>query len=469
MNMKKFVLITFCLSCISTWAAVPVRPLKRPLNTLNLTLLNNKISAEMARKSFAQLVRMSQLSSLTPAEQTVLLVYKFVEENNTLPRTVIFIDRQVLSPTKYTFAQKMEVALGNQVRHLLESPNTPTEIRQDLLQLKANFSDKYKTRRTLDNLNEWLTKYHTWPRATITKQTPLTAEEKFEIDLAHQADLICKGRAPSIPDELVSQIQTVRSYYDPAYITASQKEDNRIFQRTYQKQVQQQKIQQEADLERYYGTFYNGGMSPSSRMYHFYANENLPLNPATGRQQVLPTPSSLIIKSASSVDQDQVYTTLVDLVHWLQEHPTDWPSLESIDPKTIKLAREILLIKEHPIGQEELDKLMEQYFYQLHSTPQQLLHQLQTYIAQEGHWPIARYLTIKSLAFSSAKQIREEQLANAIEKFVCWADPNVQGAQRSISNWQDSKTFMHRVLSARKPYANADLEQFRLFYQQYSK
>lgn len=469
--MKKLLYIGLCLLGVNAWAVVPVRPFVK-LRPLNLTLFNNKISAQVARQSFAQLMRAPQLNALTPAQQTLLLAHKFAQENHALPRTRISIDNKIVPPTKYTFAQKMEVSLGMKIRYLLKDPKTPPEIREEILQLQYDFSPTHTNKRTLDQLNEWLTQHNTWPRENIEHEGPLSEEEMYEMDLAKRANIITAGDS-QLSAELIDQIRSIRSYYDPTYISLSQQEDQWIIQRAQQKQAIQRRAQRTYELEQYYyGTFYKDEISQLPRNYDFYANDNLPRNPATGRQQVLPTPEGPdidpnLIESTYPVDQDQVYTTLVNLVHWLEKHPSTWPNLISTNSKTVKLAQEILLIKKHPIGRKELGKLKEQIFPQPNFTPKQLLQKLKTYIAKERRWPTARYITITSMTTSSSKDIREAQLANAVETFVCYTHPDIQGAKREYTGWWSTNSFMHRVLSSRKPYANPDLEQFRLLYQKY--
>lgn len=227
--MKKCILLFGILLCTSVSFAITPTP-RKILPALNKGLFKTPLPHGIIRQSFSKLQVSQQLEALSQAERTLLLTHKFIEENNRWPRTVITQEGQLVTRENYTQAQQQEVALGMLLRSTLEkSPKTDPLIRQELENLKNRFSTHRTHQFMLDQLNEWFATHDTWPRNEIFSTTPLTLQEKAEIELANYANKITEERKTYLPKELIEQIQFIRAVYDPTYILPSQTKQEEFY------------------------------------------------------------------------------------------------------------------------------------------------------------------------------------------------------------------------------------------------
>ncbi|MBR5151729.1 MAG: hypothetical protein IKW71_02730 [Elusimicrobiaceae bacterium] len=331
--MKRYILLLISFSFIfapycfgQTGRAVARLASRTTLKPLNPNAFRTPLSSQLARQSFAQLLRSGEVAALSKPEQILLLTHKYVEENKQLPRTAISSDNQVVLSRNYSLPEKIETDLGNQFRRLLEDKNTPAEILQEARQLQADFSTKYQSIRIVNNLNKWLMTHDTWPRDQIKPEgRPLTEEEEYEIALARSMNnLLSRTSQNVVPDELLEQIALTRAFYDARY----------------------------APVEQEPQAFPNYDMDPPieyenpapSRPADFYISASLPRNPVTGRQEVLPTPTP----EASVPFPTESIKPLIDhLINWLDTHEK-WPSKpqKSFSKYTIKDIEEELLAED---------------------------------------------------------------------------------------------------------------------------
>ncbi len=273
----------------------------RPLQPLNTAAFSSKLSSDLLRQTFTHLVSSPQVAALSKAEQTLLLTHKFVEETQRLPRTSICGKK----PSQYTLAQRLETNLGNQFRRMRNDPNTPAAIRGEAIQLQRDFSPHHVAMRVLENLNEWLTKNQSWPRKEIKHEEPLTEEQAYEMALALAVDSLVFN-SQTLPQELIEKVEMIREYYDPSYVSVAQ-------------QIENYNRSELAPIDR---------IEP--RQPRFYNNSNLPIDPVTNRQQVLPTPSKLVTEPLPLVKIKDITRRLFSWLVYEQR----WPQTTRTSKKT---------------------------------------------------------------------------------------------------------------------------------------
>lgn len=339
----------------------PIQPAKvtqRPITPLSGTVLNNRISRAVMQQPLAQLRNTAQLAQLTGPQRTLLLAHKFAQETQFFPRTVIMKDGQILPPEQYTPEQKFETSLGKRIRNLLENPDTPAEIRTALLTLQRETSPKFQTDRLLENLNEWIEQHQAWPREQIEHDGPLTVAEEYEISLALATNsLVFSSR--TLPRELLEQIESIREYYDPSYVSAARQAEN-VNMRNLTRDVAQRDSEVRQHEWGQYGrdTFYNIDYRTAPRQPNFYNNDNLPIDPATHRQQVLPTPG----QPAEALPLIKMKDITHRLLYWLaREQRWPQPKLTSQKPfgDSLKDLQEDLLYQDVLLLQRDNPQLIE--------------------------------------------------------------------------------------------------------------
>ncbi len=275
--MKKFLLLFLALLTTCAAFANPARGL-RAIH-LNPAAFTVPLDVALTRQPFVQLQASRQLAAFPQAERTLLLTHKFTTEYNRFPRTVIAENGQLIPYTQYTPAQMQEVHLANSVRYMLRKNSpTPPLIREELENLKNHYAPHRNYLFMLEQLNRWLST-HPWPRETIVHEgRSLTQEEEAEIELATYFNNVLNGRRTSIPAELIEHLRYIRAYYDPSYDA-----------------VQSQPVPQEPTSV---SEETHGPLFPPKQTKNFYVSSSLPLDPSTGRQQVLPNPTIAENKTA---------------------------------------------------------------------------------------------------------------------------------------------------------------------------
>ena len=174
------------------------------------------ISQSLLSQPFAVLAKQS-FPAMPSIEQTLLLTHKFIAEYNTYPRTIIAVEGHILPMEQYTPTQILEVKLGKQLKSVLEDTSIPNSnpARAELLSLRYDFSPKYTGKRILDNLNAWIDTHQSWPKM---HEDPQNFVEQYETALAYEANqILARAKFTNLPEEIVQNMQEVRSYYDPTY------------------------------------------------------------------------------------------------------------------------------------------------------------------------------------------------------------------------------------------------------------
>lgn len=377
----------------------------RPLREFPHHAFTRPISSKLLNQSFASLSK-RELPSLTGPERTLLLTYKFIQENNVFPRTVIAERGAILKPEQYTPEQKIEIELGYKIRHTLKSESQQTPVRRELQELQHDFSPKYMAQRTLDNLNTWIETNHFWPKE---HDHPITLEEIYETELAREANRIANNEVYAIPPELAEVVKEMRVYYDPTYMQGIQTLLNELQDWIAAK-----------------------GSWPREEIFHEDPLERLTqqeLSEIAFARKVKKLALGTIPATWPKAIADQVYT--------IREHYTDAPILKE-DPS-------------FPFSEREPGFSSEEV--------QSLLQKLELWITTEKRWP--RSLNLQRDAGFTTHETFELTLRNSVKRLVLLSNPNTPEVWLRRPVFTDIKSVLHTGT----PYRNNPiLEQVRKLY-----